>query len=286
LIHCPESERIKTKDQPFFLLAIGRTLKLANDPDFAIFEDPENSFVQGVPVGMGHKMTRAPAIFKRKQKWRKYDESQFQPDMENYRSASGLGNVLREQFEAEASLGMMVKMTLSEARERWPGDRLRIAAQGAIEKGDHSFRILHDGTHGVSVNTSIKPRDQVELPTASDIKEIMTLCSEDAPGVHFVLQSDISKAHRRYLHEEADWGLLACRTGEDEQEVWINKVATFGVSSAAYYWGRLASAVDDSQSGFGRGTMRGRRSTRMTFDGLLMALLNSTCFFSCCCLGK
>ena len=43
---------------------------------------------------------------------------------------------------------------------------------------------------------------------------------------------DISKVHQR--------GLLACR--ETDQEVYINKVGTFGVASASYWWGRIAGA--------------------------------------------
>ena len=60
-------------------------------------------------------------------------------------------------------------------------------------------------------------------------------------GSFFSLQADVSKAHRRFLYRRQDWGLLACRLSEGH--VWINKVGTFGVGSAGYWWGRLAGIV-------------------------------------------
>ena len=52
---------------------------------------------------------------------------------------------------------------------------------------------------------------------------------------------DATKAHRRVHILEKDWGLLACRVRDSK--VWLNKVGTFGVGSAGYYWTRLASAI-------------------------------------------
>ena len=131
--------------------------------------------------------------------------------MDNYKSAAVLGDVLQEQFEAESALGMMFETTLAQAQKDYPGDRLRVAANGAIEKSDSSWRIIHDGTHGVLVNLGIKPRDQQRMPVAGDARAIMEECSICRPGAHFSLDGDISKAHRRYLHKKADWGLQGCR---------------------------------------------------------------------------
>ena len=49
--------------QPFYLLAVGETLRRMQDPDFRAFTDVENSFVPGVAVGMNEKMPRTPAVF-------------------------------------------------------------------------------------------------------------------------------------------------------------------------------------------------------------------------------
>eukprot|EP00973_Karenia_brevis_P077511 10769207-Karenia_brevis.AAC.1 len=42
------------------------------------------------------------------------------------------------------------------------------AAIGALEKGDSSFRIIHDATHGVRVKPEILPQDQVAYPTVAE----------------------------------------------------------------------------------------------------------------------
>jgi hypothetical protein len=41
--------------------------------------------------------------------------------------------------------------------------------------------------------------------------------------------------------KEADWGFQACQL--DPGSVWLNKVGTYGMSPAAYYWARFAAAV-------------------------------------------
>ena len=236
--------------QPFYLRLIGEVLRLMGDPDWNVFfADKRGNFWEGVSVGLGIRMPRTPAVFEKKTKYRRYDDSEFQEDMNNYTSAAGpaMAAVLENQFQEESDLGFMFKMSLEDARREYP--RLRIAAQGAIEKADGSWRVLHDGTHGVRVNNEVKLRDQIRMPSAGDQRSIMQESAEYDPGVHFSVQFDVSKAHRRFLHRKADWGLLACRANDDLSEVWINRVGTFGLSCASYWWSRLAA-------GLGRLTLR------------------------------
>ena len=47
----------------------------------------------------------------------------------------------------------------------------------------------------------------------------------------------------RLLHRPEDWGLMACQADSSSQDVYLNKVGTFGIGCAAYYWARLASGV-------------------------------------------
>eukprot|EP00973_Karenia_brevis_P016842 2308440-Karenia_brevis.AAC.1 len=42
------------------------------------------------------------------------------------------------------------------------------AAIGALEKSDDTFRVIHDGTHGVQVNLDIVTREQVAYPTIAE----------------------------------------------------------------------------------------------------------------------
>ena len=229
--------------QPFFLLAVGETLRRMDDPDFVIFTDVENSFVRGVPVGMGEKMPRTPSVFARKSKWRSLDDSVFSAQVENYRSTLGLEDVIEAQFEKEKALGMMFDFQECEAPNLFPSGRYRVAAQGALEKADGSWRVLHDATHGVQINNSIKPRDQLAMPGPADAKEMMAKCQEDHGGVHFGLQADVKMAHRRFLHKPTDHGLLCCKARSGSSTVWCNRVGTFGVGCAAYFWGRLAAGL-------------------------------------------
>ena len=60
----------------------------------------------------------------------------------------------------EAWDGCMRSATRSEVVCEYGGE-VCVAALGAIEKGDSSFRVIHDATHGVKVNPQIIQCDQV-----------------------------------------------------------------------------------------------------------------------------
>eukprot|EP00973_Karenia_brevis_P045888 6354240-Karenia_brevis.AAC.1 len=62
-------------------------------------------------------------------------------------------------FRDDVSLGHMRLEAESVVKAEY-GQHLVRAAIGALEKGDNTFRIIHDGTHGVRVNPRIKPKDQ------------------------------------------------------------------------------------------------------------------------------
>ena len=59
----------------------------------------------------------------------------------------------------------------------------------------------------------------------------------DQPKPHFMLKGDISKAHRRVRVRRTDWGRQACRL-EEQGDIWLNMVGTFGIASVGYYWSR------------------------------------------------
>ena len=243
----PELASQVPESQPFFLHAVGQTLRLMDDPDHRIIDLATDSYVSGVPVGTDCKMPRTPAVFLRKKKWRQYDQTELLLDVPNYSSALEAADSLEAQFREEEQMGMMFPVTLAVAQKLYPGDRLRIAAQGAIKKPDNTYRPLHDATHGVNVNSTIKPRDQLSMPGPPEAATSMQICQDEYPGAHFSIAADISKAHRRVKHRKADWGLLACRSkpcvpGEADV-IWINKVGTFGIGSIAYYWSRLAACL-------------------------------------------
>ena len=55
----------------------------------------------------------------------------------------------------------------------------------------------------------------------------------------FSILGDGSKAHRRIKVRPKDWGYQACKLTKGT--VWLNKVGTYGIGSAAYWWGRAAA---------------------------------------------
>ena len=104
-----------------------------------------------------------------------------------------------------------------------------------------TVRIIRDGTTGIDLNRFIKVVDACNFPLAPDIKAVMRI--QSSRGItYFGLVVDISGPHRLVAVREEDWPLQACQL-EEGGDVYINKVGTFGVSSAADWWGRLAAAV-------------------------------------------
>eukprot|EP00973_Karenia_brevis_P007456 1008229-Karenia_brevis.AAC.1 len=100
------------------------------------------------------------------------------------------------------------------------GQHLVMAAIGALEKGDSTFRIIHDGTH----------EKRNILPRAARLSQS-----------HFGLKADVSKAHRRVKIARCDHGHTACQTRPGY--VWLNQVGTFGLGSAGYWLSRFGGAV-------------------------------------------
>ena len=136
----------------------------------------------------------------------------------------------------------MQELPADKARARY-GRTFAVASLGAIEKKDGSYRVIHDGTHGVAVNAAIKIRDQLRSPTAGDVKA----CVQTLQGAVFGLSGDVKRAHRLVRVCQHDWGLLACRTGARKEDfVWVNCVGAFGISSAAYHWSRLMAGLGRS----------------------------------------
>eukprot|EP00971_Amphidinium_carterae_P341389 6480156-Amphidinium_carterae.1 len=233
-----------TVGQPFCLELLSATLRELGDPDWRIFGDSANySYQKGVPMGdQSTVLPRTPAVFERKRKRRKMDPMGLVWEMPNYKSALGKESEMEEQFKVEERDGMMFRLSRADAAREY-GDRLRIAAQGAILKDDGSIRVVHDGTHGVELNQHIVVRDQLAVPRPEDLRAVLLLAS-GMPGATVALKADVSKAHRRVKLRSQDWGLLGCRSGADEgDKIWFHRVGTFGISSAAYWWGRLCAAL-------------------------------------------
>ena len=139
--------------------------------------------------------------------------------------------------------GWIVTMSMQEARSRF-GDELQIAALGAVPKDQQwsDVRVVHDGTHGIQLNTRISQPNKMEFPQFDDLQAALGAFREEEPVKRMLFAFDIKSAHRLIPVQPSDWGLQAFQL-EDEDQVFCNTVGTFGVTTASFWWGRLASTL-------------------------------------------
>ena len=225
-------------------------LQEAGDPDANDF----HQYAVGVRVGVGYKMPRTPAIYERKTRWKL--ESQANPEIHlwrapsvgqsnaNYRSARDLEEAVEKQLRESVDKHQAITLSDEEAN-RCHGSKLVIASLGAMIKDDSGpdlkIRLLFDGTHGVSINTLIRVRDQDRTPAAPDVRRLLRERAK-ASGCPFGLKIDVKHAHRLVPIAQQDWHLLSCPSGPG-RPLYVNTTKTFRVASAAYWWGRLAGAA-------------------------------------------
>ena len=139
--------------------------------------------------------------------------------------------------------GWIVKMDRKEA-ERVYGDELQIASLGAVPKDTtwSDVRVVHDGTHGINVNVKIVQPNKMEFPQLDDLQPAMREFQKQEPNKRILFAFDIKSAHRLVPIQQKDWGLQAFKL-DSEHEVLCNSRGTFGVTSASFWWGRVASTL-------------------------------------------
>ena len=138
-------------------------------------------------------------------------------------------------------LGRMHPSKLGVLKQEY-GESLRIASMAAITIPDGSVRPLHDATHSVMVNHSIVYQDKIDCPGPAEISSIVREATETGEAV-FCVSADIKAAHRLVKIRKSDWGYLCCRADSESTTVWVNHTGTFGVSSAPYWWAKLAGLL-------------------------------------------
>ena len=224
-------------------------------------------FAGGVRYGVGVRLPRLPAIWRRKRHWRLCEQRRpsalFVQDPEgllyegairrNYRSARDLEASVRKELEQMVRDGKSIKMSLRQAQARF-GKRLTIASQGALIKQLHpdgslpEVRVLFDGTQGVNLNPEVRQRDHIDLPGPPDLSRIMRQGGLDRRPA-FGLAADVHGAHQLVAIHPLDWALQGCALGDPTKDppedvtVYIHTFGTYGISSIAYWWGGLAAAI-------------------------------------------
>lgn len=242
LLPDPTQAAVKPDFQPFFLNALSQTMQALGDPDWQVLcTSPGANYAEGVPVGHLEEISNVPQVFARRSKAVSYDQSDIRYIMDNYKTAQGnLKEILEEQFAEEERAGRMFPLSVPEAKRRYPGDQLRVAAQGALEKPGGGHRVIHDATHGVNLNNQIVSDNQMVNPGPREMATVLNFSAKASQRVLFGVAADISKAHRLFRYCEDQWGVLGCRTHDDAEVIWFNRTGTFGVASAAFWWSRLA----------------------------------------------
>lgn len=99
--------------------------------------------------------------------------------------------------------------------------------------------MVHDGAHGLRVDAHVDQPNRMTFPHFNDLECALRAFKSHEPTARFMMAFDIKSAHRLVPIHRRDWGLQACRL-EDDTKVYLNTRGTFGVASAAFWWGRLA----------------------------------------------
>jgi hypothetical protein len=178
-------------------------------------------------------------VFEPKTSWRLIEPlEQAVQEAPNYSTLREHIDAVRAQFRAEQELGWMLELSDEEAHSRF-GKNLFLGSLAVLEERD-KLRVLHDGSHQVLVNHRIRPPDQQRMPGPPEVRTILERSVVTGHRL-FGVKADVSKAHRRVKVHPSEWGMQACRI--EAGRVWVNCVGTFGMGSAAYWWGRLGACL-------------------------------------------
>ena len=219
---------------------------LVGDEDCAFIVDVAST---GVPLGVRNEIPWVPAVYDKKGRRGTLDvapgrwEEDWPADptlRENYASAKDHMEKVKKHVEKDLEKGWMVKMTKEEAVGRY-GEDLQVASLGAVPKDKDwsDVRVVHDATHGLHVNTQVDQPNQMAFPQFDDLETMTKAFRDHADPRRLMLAFDIKSAHRLVPVHPRDWGLQACRL-DCEEEILVNTRGTFGVASAAFWWGRVA----------------------------------------------
>ncbi len=223
-------------------------LREAADPD----AEAMLGFIEGVPIGVGLRLPRTPAVYDRRVRWsldeQRHRGAYLEPQKsfewrDNYKSTYAHESEIEQQLEKLASEGKALKFQEDALRRRWP-DAVP-ASLGALEKigaaGDLTVRLLFDGSHGVDVNKRIRQRDQDRSPSAPDIKRLLRAVADTGRRAR-TMTADVEDAHRLVNIRPADWKHQLCRARAGGP-LFAFTVGVFGVCSISYWWSRLAGGA-------------------------------------------
>ena len=225
-------------NQPFNLKFIHLLLREMRDADYEIMD----TLKTGVTAGILHPLPRNPVMLEEQTKWRppEHPWNDRIGETGNYCSLEKFKVQVKELFQEEEKVGLMKEMTDEEFFCKFPKNHAISALAVIEEEGGRKIRVLHDGTHKTCINNRIRQRDKLRMPGVAEKHCVMRERRKKAQIV-FSLLGDFTKAHRWPKIIEEEHGMLACRV--EPGQVWVNHGGTFGITSAAYWWSRLAGGL-------------------------------------------
>ncbi len=226
--------------QPFLLHTMAALAQQADDPDWQYPLHVED----GVNLGVDEDIDRSPDVWPTKEEMRGRPAPDEEPDPptkhDNYPSAAEHELAIIKTYQEECPV--MVEGPYSEAQAarvcRCSPAALCHGALAGKPEGRYldKLRTVHDATVNM-VNEWIQKHlhEKTTAPTLHDVLTALHILDE----THVILfKLDITKAHRRIKIRRKDWKYITAKVGD---QIWVNKCGTYGVSSAQYYWGRMAA---------------------------------------------
>eukprot|EP00435_Cladocopium_sp_Y103_P075019 s47_g53.t1 len=155
------------KGQPFKLRMMEALLDRAGDPDHKFLLQGE----RGYPVGVLCPLPRTPHMYEEQTSWKLEDDPYMKDEIwrDNYESVAEHEDFVREHFAAECQEGLMEKLTMEQAKQRY-GDKIAVSSLAVLVEESHGNkrRIIHDATHGTKINNRIRCRDKQRSPGARE----------------------------------------------------------------------------------------------------------------------
>ena len=116
-------------------------------------------------------------MYEEQTSWKLEDDPYMKSEVwrDNYESVGDHEDFVRQQFEDECSEGLMEKLTLDQAKQRF-GDRIAISSLAVLVEEAHGNkrRVIHDATHGTKINNRIKCRDKQRSPGAREKRYLLS----------------------------------------------------------------------------------------------------------------
>ena len=231
-----------TEGQPFYLDLLARLAQIMDDQDWQY----PLLVKQGVNLGVDEPIPRSPGIWPTKTELHGEIEPEEQPPPpsrhDNYPSAGEHHAAIRATYVEETPHMVEGPYTELQAAQRCRCHVHELCHGALAGKPEGKYldklRTIHDASVNM-VNKWIQA-NLVEKTTAPALHDLMTALHILQDEHVTLLKLDVTKAHRRIKVRKRDWKYITAKLGN---EVWINKCGTYGVSSAQYYWGRMAALL-------------------------------------------